>query len=225
MQSRSSAYVPVPFSPPPPPPPPGHVQVPEEATLFFLPTRCTAYRKSVTDLTTGIQVAAKTVGRMVDQVQGRYPYWNASLGADHFYICAHDMGTEVAKAAHVGLWKNAIGLVNTADYSEPGFVAHKDVSLPPHPGRGVVEWALIGEGGAGYDPTHRTKLAFMAGHPGRCVCIRLHLHFLQWWPEQASYYWAGIINNLRSSALDTDTRSSCNAFLCCRTVSTASILD
>lgn len=151
--------------------------VPEEATLFFLPTRCTAYRKSVTDLTTGIQVAAKTVGRMVEHVRAQYPYWNATLGADHFYICAHDMGTEVAKAASVGLWKNAIGLVNTADYSEPYFVAHKDVSLPPHPGRGVVEWALIGQGGAGFDPTHRTELAFMAGHPGRGIRPKIYEAF------------------------------------------------
>ena len=150
-----------------------HLQAPETATLFFLPTRCTAYRKSVQDLSAGIQVAADTVGRMVDHVRGRYQYWNATLGADHFYICAHDMGTEVTKVADVGLWKNAIGLVNTADYSEPNFVAHKDVSLPPHPGRGIVEWALIGQGGAGFDPTHRTKLVFMAGHPGRYVHMQI----------------------------------------------------
>lgn len=104
---------------------------------------------------------------MLEEIQRNYPYWNASLGADHFYICAHDMGTEVAKLADLNLWKNAIGLVNTADYSEPSFIPHKDISLPPHPGRGTVDWAVIGQGGAAFDPIVRTKLAFMAGHPAR----------------------------------------------------------
>ena len=104
---------------------------------------------------------------MVNDVMVRFPYWNASLGTDHFYICAHDMGTELTKAADNNLLKNAIGLVNTADYSEPMFVPHKDISLPPHPGRGTVDWSLIGQGGANFDPWLRTKLAFMAGDATR----------------------------------------------------------
>lgn len=41
---------------------------PSEATFFFLPSRCTAYRKSVSDLQQGIQVAGHTMHRMVDDV-------------------------------------------------------------------------------------------------------------------------------------------------------------
>ena len=104
---------------------------------------------------------------MLTQVKHNSPYWNESLGADHFYICAHDMGAEVTKLADLGLWKNAIGLVNTADYSENYFVAHKDISLPPHSGRGTIDWAAIGQGGATFDPYQRTKLAFMAGNEKR----------------------------------------------------------
>ena len=112
-------------------------------------------------------MAGETTSKMVEFVRENYPYWNASLGTDHFYICAHDMGTEVANAADLQLWKNAIGLVNTADYHEQTFVPHKDISLPPHSGRGTVDWALIGQGGVSFDPKLRTKLAFLAGHPGR----------------------------------------------------------
>ena len=142
-------------------------QDPLKATFFFIPSRCTAYRKAVSDLSTGIRKAAETVREMVEEIRQNYPYWNASLGTDHFYICAHDMGTEVAKLADLNLWKNAIGLVNTADYSEATFVPHKDISIPPHPGRGTVDWAVIGQGGAAFDPIQRTKLAFMAGNPAR----------------------------------------------------------
>jgi hypothetical protein len=144
-------------------------QDPSEATFFFLPSRCTAYRKSVIDLQEGIQVAGQTMRRMVDDVRHRYPYWNASLGMDHFYVCAHDMGTEIAQLADPALWKNSIGLVNTADASEPSYVPHKDISVPPHPGRGKVDWALIGQGGATFDPTRRKKLAFLAGEGSRGV--------------------------------------------------------
>lgn len=142
-------------------------QDPNKATLFFLPSRCTAYRKSVAKLEEGVAKAATVMRDMVAQIKLSFPFWNESLGADHFYICAHDMGTEVAKLADTALWKNAIGLVNTADYSEEYFVSHKDISLPPHPGRGTIDWAAIGQGGATFDPYQRTKLAFMAGNAER----------------------------------------------------------
>lgn len=104
---------------------------------------------------------------MVAHIKSHFRYWNETLGADHFYICAHDMGTEVTKLADVGLWKNAIGLVNTADYSEQYFIPHKDISVPPHPGRGIVDWSAIGQGGATFDPHQRIKLAFLAGNEHR----------------------------------------------------------
>ena len=121
----------------------------------------------MSQLQDGINKAASVVKEMIMDIKHRYSFWNESLGADHFYICAHDMGTEVARLADSDLWKNSIGLVNTADYSEPSFIPHKDISLPPHPGRGTIDWSLIGQGGATFDPFLRTKLAFMAGNDDR----------------------------------------------------------
>ena len=81
----------------------------------------------------------------------------------------------MSKSADVGLWKNAIGLVNTADYSEQYFVPHKDISVPPHPGRGVVDWATMGQGGATFDPYQRVKLAFLAGNEHRYFLVETTL--------------------------------------------------
>ncbi len=126
----------------------------------------------MSNLAEGINKAADTMNQIVENVKLNYPYWNESLGTDHFYVCAHDMGTDLVKRSDPNLWKNSISLVNTADSSEPMFVPHKDISLPPHPGRGSINWAVIGQGGVPFDSKARTKLAFMAGHPGRCVyCI------------------------------------------------------
>ena len=143
----------------------------DDAHFYFIPTRCTAYRKSQPQnmREAGETVAMETTRDMVNHLIQSYPYWNRSMGADHFYICAHDMGTNVAKLSHPGLLSNAIALVNTADYSKPTFVAHKDVSLPVHPGRGVVDWSILGMGGAGIDPKDRTDLMFFAGNPSRFV--------------------------------------------------------
>ena len=105
--------------------------------------------------------------RMVEEVIHHYPYWNASLGSDHFYICAHDVGTAVTTLTDRGLFKNAIALVNTADSSEEFFVPHKDISVPPHPGRGGVGWHLIGQAGAGMNQGRRNVLLFYAGNVHR----------------------------------------------------------
>lgn len=137
--------------------------------FFFIPSRCTAYRKSVSPLQQGIDRAAEVTRNMLQVIKRDFPFWNQTLGTDHFYICAHDMGTEVVKFSDPALWKNSIGLVNTADYSEKYFVPHKDISIPPHPGRGAVDWSTIGQGGMNLDPQRRTKLAFMAGNSDRWV--------------------------------------------------------
>eukprot|EP00050_Salpingoeca_kvevrii_P019248 m.84042 g.84042 ORF g.84042 m.84042 type:complete len:449 (-) comp8328_c0_seq1:133-1479(-) len=109
---------------------------PDEATLFYVPVHCTAYRFSVRDRAEGQQVAESTGRRVIAHIAENWPYWNASHGADHFYLCAHDMGASVAAQADPDLLHNAIALVNTADLADPFFVAHKDIALPPHVGDG-----------------------------------------------------------------------------------------
>lgn len=61
---------------------------PEEAIFFFVPLRCTAYRYSVADRQHGQEVAERLTAAMVAEVMQRYPYWNRTRGADHFYVRA-----------------------------------------------------------------------------------------------------------------------------------------
>ena len=145
------------------------VQVSNEATFFLLPSCCSAYRKSVPHLQLNIDKAAQITRHMLQQIKHGFPFWNQTLGTDHLYICAHDFGTEVAKLADLELWKNAIGLVDTAKYSEFFFVPHKDISVPPNPGRKTVDWSSVGQGAVNLDPQRRSTLAFMSSQADRCV--------------------------------------------------------
>lgn len=145
---------------------------PARATFFFLPLRCVAYRYAVRDRDEGQAVAERTVRDFVAHVARRHPWWNATQGADHFYLCAHDMGASCARRAHPGLRSNAVALVNTADYADTDFSPHKDIALPPHVGDGC---ATCTQGSRGRDasalrsarPGARTRLAFFAGNLGR----------------------------------------------------------
>jgi len=57
---------------------------PEKAHVFFLPR--VAVRKTATDY--------------VSFIAARYPYWNRSLGADHFTLACHDMVNTLVPLIH-----------------------------------------------------------------------------------------------------------------------------
>jgi hypothetical protein len=137
---------------------------PKEAHFFFLPLRCTAYRKSVRGLQEGLAVARKVAMEMIEDIRFRYPFWNHSMGMDHFYICAHDMGSSVLEM--VPQWKNVIALVNSASAITEYFVPNKDISIPNHPGRGVVPWHVLGSLDES-DFSKRRTILFFAGNPSR----------------------------------------------------------
>ncbi|KAK8269986.1 hypothetical protein V6Z12_D11G164800 [Gossypium hirsutum] len=86
------------------------------------------------------------IGRIVIDyihvISGKYPYWNRSLGADHFMLSCHD-------------W--SIRVLCNANTSE-GFIPAKDASFP--------EINLLkGEADiGGLPPSRRSILAFFAGH-------------------------------------------------------------
>lgn len=132
---------------------------PEEATFFFIPIRCSTYILQSSLEYQGIIEAKLYVSEMIANIQSTFPYWKRTNGADHFYICSHDIGAGVG----TNLLKNVIALVNTADYEDPYFVPHKDISLPPKPTHGYNSLASHGKGGYGIDPKYRTILAFFAG--------------------------------------------------------------
>ncbi|KAL2514295.1 putative glycosyltransferase [Forsythia ovata] len=131
---------------------------PEEAHIFFLPF-------SVTMLTQVIYVPEShewglmknTASDYVNVVAQKYPYWNRTLGADHFMLACHDWGPEISFAIPY-LHQNAIRALCNANTSER-FDASRDVSIPeillP---TGKIDGML-----GGPSPSKRPILVFYAG--------------------------------------------------------------
>ncbi|XP_060197504.1 probable glycosyltransferase At5g03795 [Lycium barbarum] len=124
---------------------------PKEADLFYLPFSIASLRN---DKRVGVGGIQDFVKNYVVEISEKYPYWNRSGGADHFYVACHSVGrSAMEKAIHVKL--NAIQVVCSSSYFLSGYVAHKDASIPQiWPRKGVHPTN---------GPSQRKKLAFFAG--------------------------------------------------------------
>ncbi|KZV29473.1 putative glycosyltransferase [Dorcoceras hygrometricum] len=135
---------------------------PETAHVFFLPFSVASIVHFIHNRTPNPKKdhwlpMKQTVRDYVDLVANKYPYWNRSLGADHFMLACHDWGPELSKSVP-WLFKNSIRALCNANMSE-GFQPSKDVSIPEInlPGRHTN--GLIG----GPSPSKRPTLVFFAG--------------------------------------------------------------
>ncbi|KAH6762262.1 Exostosin family protein [Perilla frutescens var. hirtella] len=132
---------------------------PDKASVYFLPFSVVSmvhfiYDRNAPDHWLPLK---QTVKDYVDLVAGRYPYWNRSLGLDHFMLSCHDWGPELSKSLPE-LFKNSIRALCNANMSE-GFQPSKDVSIPEINLPGGRTNGLIG----GPSPSRRPILAFFAG--------------------------------------------------------------
>lgn len=124
---------------------------PTEADLFFMPFSIARLRH---DPRVGVAGIQDYVRDYVLNITRRYPYWNRTGGADHFYVACHSISrSAMDKASEVKM--NAIQVVCSSSYFLPGYITHKDASLPQ-------VWPRQG------DPSNiisskRNKLAFFAG--------------------------------------------------------------
>lgn len=73
------------------------------------------------DITNGI-------GDYVRNLMLKFPYWNRTLGADHFFVTCHDIGVRATEGTPL-LVKNSIRVVCSSSYNN-GYIPHKDVALP-----------------------------------------------------------------------------------------------
>ncbi|KAA8516639.1 hypothetical protein F0562_016855 [Nyssa sinensis] len=131
---------------------------PHRAHVYFLPF-------SVTMITQVVYVPdshewglmKNTAADYVNVIANKYPYWNRSLGADHFMLACHDWGPEISFAIPY-LYKNSIRALCNANTSER-FNPSRDVSIPEiHLPTGTTD-GMIG----GPSPSKRSILVFYAG--------------------------------------------------------------
>ncbi|KAG4945444.1 hypothetical protein JHK87_041451 [Glycine soja] len=98
---------------------------PRRAHLFFLPISCHKMRgRGLTN-----ERMIDEVEKYVEHLKLKYPYWNRTLGADHFFVTCHDIGVKATKGVP-HLTKNSIRVACSSSYDDDDYVPHKDVTLP-----------------------------------------------------------------------------------------------
>lgn len=99
---------------------------PVEADLFFLPFSIARLRH---DRRVGVGGIKDFIRDYIQNIIHKYPYWNRTGGADHFYVACHSIGrSAMEKAPDVTF--NAIQVVCSSSYFLTGYIAHKDTCLP-----------------------------------------------------------------------------------------------
>lgn len=131
---------------------------PEKAHVHFLPLSITMmvtyiYKPLSYDLTP----VRRVVSDYIDVISNKYPFWNRSMGADHFMLSCHDWGP-LASMANPLLYKNSIRVLCNANTSE-GFNPSKDATLPEMNLRTGLMTGMLG----GQSALRRPVLAFFAG--------------------------------------------------------------
>ncbi|KAK9109069.1 hypothetical protein Sjap_017129 [Stephania japonica] len=124
---------------------------PDRAHLFFIPISCHKMRGKGTSY----ENMTVIVENYVQSLIMKYPYWNRTLGADHFFVTCHDVGVRATEGLPF-LVKNSIRVVCSPSY-DVGFIPHKDVALPQ-----VLQPFALPAGGN--DIENRTTLGFWSGH-------------------------------------------------------------
>ncbi|XP_020599962.1 probable glycosyltransferase At5g03795 [Phalaenopsis equestris] len=128
-----------------------HTEDPDQANIFFIPISCHKMRGK------GISYENMTilVKNYVEGLMRKYPFWNRTLGADHFLVTCHDVGVRAFEGLP-SLIKNSIRVVCSPSYNV-GYIPHKDVALPQ-----VLQPFALPAGGN--DVANRKILGFWAGH-------------------------------------------------------------
>uniref|UniRef100_A0ACD5TS21 Uncharacterized protein n=1 Tax=Avena sativa TaxID=4498 RepID=A0ACD5TS21_AVESA len=136
------------------------VRDPNRAHLFYLPysSRQLEHNLYVPGSNT-LEPLSIFVKNYIDMISAKFPYWNRTKGADHFFVACHDWGPYTTKL-HDELRKNTIKALCNADLSEGVFIRGRDVSLPETYVRSPRK-PLNGIGGK--PASQRSILAFFAG--------------------------------------------------------------
>lgn len=131
---------------------------PEKAHLFFIPLSVQSIVGYAYAVGNRAWDPLQNIARdYINLISTNHPYWNRTLGHDHFIIGCHDWTPTVCQGVP-HLYENSIRVLCNANTSE-GFKPSTDVSMPEiYLPRGTTE-GLIG----GPPPEERSVLAFYAG--------------------------------------------------------------
>lgn len=100
---------------------------PQQAHLFFLPFSINLLRN---DPRVHSEASiSEFVSQYITRILSDFTFWNASAGADHFYVYCHSVGREAA-SKFLDLRNNAIQVTCSSSYFQRYYVTHKDVALP-----------------------------------------------------------------------------------------------
>lgn len=124
---------------------------PEEAHLFFVPFSIDALR------ITSATHKSRFLRRYIDGLRIEYPYWNRTLGADHFYVSCEGIDIDSSRNV-VELKKNSI---QVSCYPLPisgnwRFYPHKDINMPS------TDSAAPGHKILNFKPDQRQSQTFLA---------------------------------------------------------------
>ncbi|XP_054805150.1 probable glycosyltransferase At5g03795 isoform X2 [Prosopis cineraria] len=144
---------------------------PDEAFVYFLPFSVVMMVEHIYGVSGDRNSFGYPVVDYIQTLSRKYPFWNRSMGFDHFMLSCHDWGPR-ATSQVPQLFHNSIRVLCNANTSE-GFNPAKDATLPEI---NLITGEITGLIG-GYSPSRRNILAFFAG--------RLHGHiryllFQQW---------------------------------------------
>ncbi|KAA8524907.1 hypothetical protein F0562_011330 [Nyssa sinensis] len=146
---------------------------PDEAHLYFLPFSVAMIIDTLFDpIIRDKAVLERTVVGYVNIISTKYPYWNRSLGADHFMLSCHDWGPRATRYVPQ-LYFTSIRALCNANTSEH-FNPEKDASIPEI---NLKTGEIVGLTG-GLPPSNRTTLAFFSGRSNGKIRPALFKHWL-----------------------------------------------
>lgn len=122
-----------------------------KADLFFLPFSIARLRH---DPRVGVGGIPDFIRDYIFNISQKYPYWNRTGGADHFYVACHSIGRSAMDKANKVKF-NSIQVVCSSSYFQYGYIAHKDACLPQI-------WPRQGDP-PNLASSKRKRLAFFAG--------------------------------------------------------------
>ncbi|KAG0580756.1 hypothetical protein KC19_4G197000 [Ceratodon purpureus] len=134
------------------------VSDPKKAHMFLLPYSVRQMVDFVQDPYSRSMRPMKTfIANYVETIASKYPYWNRTHGADHFFVSCHDWAP-LSTMFHEELHKNSMKVVCNADL-KANFDLRKDVSIPQTLKGGNQSDLDIGN----LPPDQRDFFAFYAG--------------------------------------------------------------